>query len=39
MTGVYEDFFEMTHTPFIQGIPVDSLYEDQGTEKVHNRLF
>lgn len=30
---MYEEFFEMTHTPFVRGIPVDNLYEDQDTEK------
>ena len=29
----------MTHTPFVRGIPVDNLYEDQDTEEVYNRLL
>ena len=36
---MYEEFFEMTHTPFVRGIPVDNLYEDQDTEEVYNRLL
>ena len=35
---MYEDFFEMTHTPFSRGIPVDMLYHDQDTDEIHDRL-
>ena len=36
---MYEEFFGMTHTPFIRGIPVDSLYADAETDEVHDRLL
>ena len=36
---MYEAFFGMTHTPFIRGIPVSSLYTDAETDEIHDRLL
>ena len=36
---MYESFFEMTHTPFVRGIPTEMLYTDNDTTEVHNRLL
>jgi type II secretory pathway predicted ATPase ExeA len=36
---MFEEFFEMSHTPFTRGIPVDMLYHDHDTDEIHNRLM
>lgn len=35
---MYEDFFEMSRTPFTRGVPVEMLYHDPDSEEVYNRL-
>jgi len=35
---MYEEFFEMQHTPFARNTPVDMLYEDPDTDEIYNRL-
>ena len=35
---MYEEFFEMQHTPFSRYTPVDKLYEDPDTDEIYNRL-
>ena len=36
---MYEEFFEMTATPFTRSVPVDSLYRCDVTEEIFNRLI
>lgn len=35
---MYEEFFEMSRTPFTRGIPVEKLYQNNDTEEIYNRL-
>lgn len=35
---MYEEFFEMTHTPFTRDVPVDSLYETDAMRNALGRL-
>jgi len=35
---MYEEFFEMTHTPFTRNVPVDSLYETDAMRNALGRL-
>ena len=37
--GMYEEFFEMQHTPFARNIPISALYNDTETNEVHARLL
>ena len=39
MIRMYEEFFEMTATPFTRSIPVGSLYRSDATEEIYNRLI
>ncbi|MEG2679187.1 MAG: AAA family ATPase [Oscillospiraceae bacterium] len=36
---MYEEFFEMSSTPFTRTIPVEMLYHDRDTEEIYNRLI
>ena len=36
---MYEDFFEMSRTPFTRNIPAEMLYTDHDTVEIHNRLL
>ena len=35
---MYEEFFQMQHTPFSRGIPVSEMYSDPETQEMHDRL-
>lgn len=36
---MYKEFFGMTNTPFVRGIPVQSLYTDAETDEINARLI
>ena len=36
---MYEAFFQMKHTPFSRGIPVEEMYTDPDMQEIHDRLI